>query len=194
MKQSKYILNDVNKTLQPSPIYTVESGSLYKGIEVKFKNAPPAEVPVYEVHDHRTLMNVGNPVVFEWKSGGIWRDTGFKAGDFALISVGDANEPRWRKELTYVSVMIDANFMDNLVQVNNLRLSEQRGTSDLFLMDLSVRLVKELSLHNLTGKIYGETMAIAYAIQLASNYARDHRKIKTSKGKLSSFQLKRAIE
>ncbi|HEU4470701.1 MAG TPA: AraC family transcriptional regulator [Flavisolibacter sp.] len=170
------------------------SYDLWKGIKIEHHILPPMQLPQHIINEHRLLVNIGQAVNFEWKVDGKWKKKIYRTGDFALQKHGNINEPRWDREFSFIAIALDPGFVNEQVDIDNFSFAEQRGEQDLFLSDLSHRFLAELRQGSLAGKIYGESLAVAYAIHLASNYKESGRKVFAPKGRLSAQQLKQVID
>jgi AraC family transcriptional regulator len=78
----------------------------WRGITVELHRILPLEMPEHYIEGHRLLVNVSQPVHFEWKEGSQWQNTLLKPGEFCLQTHGDLNFPRWQQDFEFLAIAL----------------------------------------------------------------------------------------
>lgn len=167
---------------------------LWNGVKVEEYWFPPMQLHMPKVVGHRLVINIGRPLNVSWKTKDRWNTKEYNTGDIAIVPDGGINEPRWDKELNVIIITLNPDFTQQLVDLNDLSLKEVRGIKDDLLFHFSLSFKEELYYENFASKIYGESLAVALAIHIATKYSLTDKNIFAPKGKLSSVQLKQIIE
>jgi AraC family transcriptional regulator len=185
-----------NKDIPAAPDNAVllSSNGKWNGFKFEEHVLAPAEMPEHVIKEHRLIVNIGQPVFFEWKKDSKWIGNSYPTGAFTLLSQGEIHQPRWDKDFDFIAIAISPEFADNLVEVNNVAFIEQRGVFDPFISQLSTKMHHELKEESFAGKIYGESIAIAFILHIIANYLKNKGSRFLPKGKLTATQLGRIIE
>ncbi len=174
-------------------VLLTSAGTGWKGIKVELQHFGDFEIQPHLIKEHRLIINLGKPVGFEWLKGGEWKRKTYPYGSFALQTDGDFNAPRWRGSFQFLSFALDPSFMDQLVERDfsgkKIVFTEQRGVADPAILHFGNLFRGELQAGAYAGKVYGETLTLAFSLYLLSRYATDQLKIDPPKGKLSARQL-----
>lgn len=204
MLESRIKLIDVSShsEMPAAPQQAVLSSSAdlgWRGIEVELHDLPPTELPEHICLGHRLLIHVGKPILFEWKSDGsrLHRKE-LKTGDFCLQAHGEPNAPRWNENLKMIAVALDPKFVESvfrdLPSAVGIGFRERRCESDPLVTDFATRLLTEVQNSSYQGKLYGESLAMAFSLHLLERHGNLPRNLKIPTGKLSSAQMRRALE
>lgn len=182
----------------PESNVIVSSDALgWQSITVEYHRLPPLTIPQHQIKGHRLAVNIGNPVRYEWWENGRWRKTLLKPGEFCLQTDGDSNFPRWWDEFEFIAIAIDPAFIAQSFQssdLTNLEFRAERGTADRAVAALTHRFKAELSEGSYCGKLYGESLGIAFVRHLLEGYSLQPTKLKLPTGQLSSQQIKQTVE
>jgi AraC-like DNA-binding protein len=144
---------------------------------------------------HVVLFNIGSPLNIKWKSNGKWAEGLCETGNvIGLLSNTEREEIQCHNACSSFEVYFSTGFIDKLLEKDNFRFSEQRNLDDAFLQDIAMKLYQGCHSGNGIEKMYCESLSIACAIHLATNYSISDKRIFAPKGKLSSHQLKEVID
>lgn len=170
----------------------------WQGITVEFHRIPSLELPEHYIDGHRLAVNIGQPIHYEWKEGNYWRQTLLKPGDFCLQTHGDINFPRWWGNFEFLAIALDPKFVSQAFQdtgvSENINFQTQRGEADAAIADFTHHFKRELVAGSYCGALYGESLAVAFALHLIERHSDRPQKLRKPSGRLSSQQLKQVIE
>ena len=172
----------------------------WRGLTVELHHLAPAELPEHFVDGHRLMVAVqtGKPVSFEWKEKSSWKHKNLKVGDFSLQTHGEINEPRWFEKLNILAVALDPQFIKNIfrdsVQPEKIAFRERRCETDLTIARFAAHFKAELENNHYSGKLYGESLAMAFSLHLLEQYGDFSQKLKLPHRNLAASQLRRTIE
>jgi AraC family transcriptional regulator len=178
----------------PDSAVLLASADRWTGIKVEHHILSPSEMPEHLVQEHRLVVNIGKPFKFEWKTGNKWLSKHFETGDFIMLSHGEIHTPRWNKEFEFIAIALSPAYTDEIIETHDSFFSAQRVISDNLIYNLSLKFLNELKQGNLAGKVFGESLSVAFAIHLACNYSAKQKKVFAPKGKLSAVQLHQVID
>lgn len=144
------------------------------------------------------MVQVGKPVSFEWKNGSRWQQKQFKTGDFSLQTHGDLNAPRWAENLEIIAIALEPEFVERIfqdsVQSDKIAFQTLRCESDETIARFAAHFKNELESASYQGKLYGESLAMAFSFHLLERYGDFSVNLKMPRGKLASANLRRALE
>ena len=170
----------------------------WRGITVELHRIPPLEMPEHYIEGHRLLVNVSQPVQFEWKAGNRWQHTRLKTGEFCLQTHGDLNFPRWTENFEFLAISLDPSFVIRAFQdtgvSETLMFRTRRGEFDPVIADFARRFKTELESGSYCGVLYSESLAIAFALHLIESHLDRAQNLRRPPGKLASIQLKQIVE
>jgi AraC family transcriptional regulator len=158
------------------------------------------EMPEHFVDGHRLIVALPTekPIPFEWRERNNWQQKLLKTGDFALQTHGELNRPRWFGRMKILAISLDPEFVSGVFQgslpPSKISFLERRCESDPVISRFAVHFNEELHTSNNAGRLYGDSLAMAFSLHLIESYSRFENKIKTPNGKLSSRQLHRTLE
>jgi AraC family transcriptional regulator len=166
----------------------------WPGFRIDHCKRPPMHV-TQTVSQHVLKLNVGASLNLAWKSNGAWnKDLCHSGAVIGLLSHHEQEEMQWEQECDSLELSFTPHFVDGLLEVNNVRFSEQRNVNDPFLKGIGAGLYTEMQHGTLFEKMYLESLSIACVIHLAANYPVASKKVFAPKGKLSSGQIKTVTE
>ncbi|WP_242696322.1 AraC family transcriptional regulator [Longitalea luteola] len=166
----------------------------WNGIVIE-KFTAPANQPFFtkDARCHRIAINVGDPVLLEWKmSNGIWRKI-YDKGDMSIIPPGSCVETRFRQSLHGFAMSIDTAWMEETMQMPQPVWEKKRGVNDPFIMGIARAFHEEIKKDGWSGKLYGDSLVISLTAYMAEHYGRTT-VYKAAKGKLTAYQLKKVID
>jgi AraC family transcriptional regulator len=172
----------------------------WRGLNVELHNLPPMELPEHVCLGERLLVHVGRPILFEWKSGGSrqYRKE-LKTDDFCLQAHGDLNAPSWSQNLKMIAIALEPQFVQRVFQdsaraAGTINFRARRCESDPVVSDFARRFITEVESASYQGKLYGESLAMAFSMHLLEKHSNLERGVKLPAGKLTSSQLRRTLE
>lgn len=189
------VFTNVEEETLSRPLHNVTTYDSWSGFKVTKYVHNPRPLAERTLSHHTLQFNVGSPVKMSWKSLDKWNtamcDTGNVVG---LLSPGETAEVQWEKEFECLEIAFHPHFIDRLVEKENFKFREQRNIYDALLNDLALKLSQDALSDRIVEKLYVESLAVTCAIHLATTYSVSTKKVFAPKGKLSSFQLKSAID
>lgn len=192
-----------HREIPAAPQNAVLSSSVdlgWRGIVVEHHELAPAELPEHFVEGHRLMVAVhsGTPIPFEWKQNGRWHRQLLKPGDFSLQTHGEPNAPRWTENLKILAIAIEPQFVERIFgeSATNDRVAfrERRCETDGVIARFAAHFRQELENPAYTGKLYGESLAMAFSFHLLERHGNLSHNLKMPAGRLSSGQMRRALE
>lgn len=169
-------------------------------IAVELHELAPAEMPEHFVEGHRLMVAVETEkaIPFEWKDANRWRQKLLKPGDFSLQTHGSLNAPRWPENLKILAIALDLDFVGRIfadaVQPEKIRFRERRCESDAGVARFAAHFQNELKNNQYAGRLYGESLAMAFSLHLLERHGDFSNDLKMPRGKLAAANLRRAIE
>lgn len=171
----------------------------WRGLTVELHSLAPTELPEHFVDGHRLMVAVqtGEPIPFEWKEKSHWKRKILKPGDFSLQTHGELNAPRWFENLKILAIALKPDFVENIFQDSlpeKISFQERRCETDETIAHFAARFKAELENSTYAGRLYGESLAMAFALHLLERHGDFSNKLKLPHGKLAASQLRRAFE
>lgn len=170
----------------------------WRGITIEFHQIPPLELPEHYIEGHRLAVDISQPVHYEWKEGSRWRQTILQPGDFCLQTHGELNFPRWTENFEFLAISLEPEFVGRAFQdtgrSETIAFQEQRGGHDPIISYFTHRFKAELESGSYCGALYGESLALAFALHLLECHRDRPQKLRKPPGKLSSLQLRQVVE
>lgn len=191
---AKDVASDAQVPAAPTDAVRFSSGTIWQGLQVEYHTLAPQQMPMHTMQNHRLLVNIGKPVNFEWSEGGMWKHKWLAQGAMAMKASGESHSPRWNDELRIVAIALETTWVERLVERQQLQFDLQPGQSDEILLQLSKKFFNEIQHGNLGGKMYGESLGVAFALQLLTTYGQNNQVFYAPKGKLSAEQLRHALD
>lgn len=176
------------------------AGLGWRGLTVELHDLAPTELPEHFVDGHRLMIAVqtGKPISFEWWEKSDWKSKILKAGDFSLQTHGELNAPRWFEQLKILAIAIGTKFVENifrdLIQPEKIAFRARRCETDSTIARFAAHFKTELEDNLYTGKLYGESLAMAFALHLLEQHGDFPQNLKLPRGKLTAAGLRRAVE
>lgn len=165
----------------------------WRGITVELHRISPLEMPEHYIQGHRLAINISQPVRYEWKEGNRWQNTLLKTGEFNLQTHGELNFPRWMENFEFLAIALDPSFLVQAFQDTSvdekLIFQTCRGSYDPTISSFSRRFKTELETGSYYGVLYGESLALAFALHLVECHRQRPQKLRRPAGRLASLQL-----
>jgi AraC family transcriptional regulator len=156
----------------------------------------PTELAEHYIEGHRLIINLGQAVCFGWRTGGRTYERTLPPGGICLQSHGETNAPFWQDNMLAAAIAISPDLIQTILGDRTPAVidtfAEQRCVQDETAYKYSQLLAAELVAP--TEPLYAETLSLAFTLHLLTAYSRKAGKPLIPKGKLSSIQLKEAID
>jgi AraC family transcriptional regulator len=170
----------------------------WRSIVVEMHSIPAMELPEHYVQGHRLIVHTGQPINYEWKDNNRWRSKLLHRGEFCLQSHGEINFPRWHGRFEFLAIALAPAFVARSFQDTGIKqgagFQEQRAVFDPVIANFAQRFKAELISGSYGGVLYGESLALAFALYLLEQHSVYPKKLSRPRGKFSSLQLREIIE
>lgn len=197
-KVSKISLLKNGKIIPAAPKSSVRNSLDLNGVIIEHHFLQKGELPEHTIVDHRLAITLGNrSIPFEHKEKGTWKPVSLNPGSFNMQNHGDIGIPRWSKDYRFLAVAIKPWFYEKIlpnVHYRELEFITQRGTMDKNVMFFTRLFQNELSKNESNGRLYGDTLGMAFATYLLNQYSTGGKRIKNPSGKLLGIQIKHILD
>jgi len=172
----------------------------WSGIVVERHRLPPAELPEHTVIGHALSVDVGTkPTSFAWTRGRDgWHDRLSNPGDCRILTYGDSNPSRWLQTYNEVSLIIDPQFVADVVgdglAADRIEFISRHSIVDSVAVDFARTFLAELAADAPNGVMYAESLTVGLVLHLLANYGVAKPKVPSPRGKLNAFQLRAVLE
>jgi AraC family transcriptional regulator len=198
----KLVTAESGEAFPCAPSGSVLSSSVplgWRGIIVEWHRLEPQELPEHSVVGHGLAVHIGKrPISFGWKHGSQWTEGQINPGESHLLTHGELNAPRWLETFEEISLVLDRNFVADIVSeglpADRIELVTQRSVPDPTIVRYAEAFRSELLADGANGLLYADTLAVGFALHLLSQYAAQKPKLPQPKGKLNSFQLRTVVD
>jgi AraC family transcriptional regulator len=203
------------KSEQLSAIY-VESGNLvpmsckppilsstnhWNGIVLEQHHLPAFECPELCLQQHSINIWLANSCQVDWRlAGGRLHSTQMRRGLVNVTPKGIPTQARWNQEIKFLLVSFDSSLFKKVADdviigsYRNIEIIPQRGVCDRQILHLGMALKTELQAGCPSGKLYGESVAIALAAHLLKTYSGKRQLNSELEVNLSEYQLRQIID
>jgi AraC family transcriptional regulator len=171
----------------------------WRGILVEWQRLEPQELPEHYVVGHGMSVSTGKqPIAFGWRDGKRSRDGRVNPGEFHLLTHGELNTPRWLQTFEEVSLVLEPQFVADLVRdglpAERVEFVTQRSASDATIVRYTEAFRCELESDSPNGRLYADTLTVGFTLHLLSTYAVAKPKIPLPRGKLTAVQLRAVVD
>ena len=171
----------------------------WRGVIIEWHRLVPQELPEHSVDGHGLSISTGaQPIQFGWKDGGRRRDGLLNPGEFHLLTHGDFNTPRWMQTFDEVTVVLDRQFVSDVVRdglpPDRIAFVTQRSASDVTIAEYASAFRSELADQCPHGSLFADTLTIGFTLHLLSRYAVAKPRVPLPHGKLSAWQLRGVVD
>ncbi|MEH2256036.1 helix-turn-helix transcriptional regulator [Nostoc sp.] len=189
-----------------SPI--LSSTNHWNGIVLEQHHLPAFECPELCLQQHSINIWLGNSCQIDWRlAGGRLHSTQMRRGLVNITPKGIPTQARWHEEIKFLLVSFDSSLFkrvaDDLIvgsdvydrlRLRTIEIIPQRGVCDQQIFHLGMALKAELEAGYPSGKLYGESVAIALAAHLLKTYSGTRQPIAELEVNLSERQLRQIID
>jgi AraC family transcriptional regulator len=148
--------------------------------------------------EHHLLGLQLSPMTLEWCSQGRFQSRLLTPGDVCIYTRGAAFQQRWHEAGEVLHVALDpllvARADPGVANPKEIAFVEEHGAIDPQIQHICLALKAELETGCLGGRVYGESLATALAVQLLQKYRIGAPRFPLYSGGLSKTNLRRAIE
>lgn len=184
----------------PHESVLLSSGQLgWRGIVVEWHRLEPQELPEHYVVGHGLSVCTGRrPISFGWRDGGRWREGMLNPGECHLLTHGDLNTPRWLQTFEEISLVLDPQFVADVVSdglpADRIEFATKRSACDATIARYAEAFRSEIAANSPNGLLYVDTLTIGFVLHLLSKHAVAKPKFPLPRGKLNSFQLRAVVD
>ena len=179
----------------------LSSTNHWNGIVLEQHYLPAFECPELCLQQHSINIWLGNSCQIDWRlAGGRLHSTQMMRGLVNVTPKGIPTQARWHQEIKFLLVSFDSSLFKRIADetiVRSYRTIEiipQRGVCDRQILHLGMALKIELEAGCPSGKLYGESVAIALAAHLLKTYSGTRQLIAEFEVNLSKRQLREIID
>ncbi|MEH2354490.1 helix-turn-helix transcriptional regulator [Nostoc sp.] len=179
----------------------LSSTNHWNGIVLEQHYLPAFECPELCLQQHSINIWLGNSCQIDWRlAGGRLHSTQMMRGLVNVTPKGIPTQARWHEEIKFLLVSFDSSIFkrvaDDLIvgSYRTIEIIPQRGVCDRQILHLGMALKAELEAGFPSGKLYGESVAIALAAHLLKTYSGTRQLITEFEVNLSERQLRRVID
>ncbi len=197
-KASKISLLKNGEIIPAAPKSSISNSLDLDGLVVEHHFLQKGELPEHTIIDHRLAITLGNSAIpFEHREKGTWKPVSLHPGSFNMQNHGDIGIPRWMEDYQFLAIAIKPRYYEKILPNTNYRELEfmtQRGTLDKNVILFTKLFQNELLKNSGYGKLYRDTLGMAFATYLLNQYATGGKKIKNPTGKLFGIQTKNILD
>jgi AraC family transcriptional regulator len=165
------------------------------GFTVKVSTHQRMNISEHVYTQHTLQLNLGAPISLSWHTQGSWVTGICNTGDIiTLLNPGDKEVIHWNGEYHRIEIAFNSLFIDTILEQQDFKFRELHNVPDPLIRDLAFNLYEATNSDRLSENLYMESLGVACAIHLGTNYSISPKRIFSPKGKLSSHQLKKIIE
>jgi AraC family transcriptional regulator len=167
--------------------------SILKGFTVERSTLDRVESTTLS-NQHTLLFNWADPVAVEISSDIGWSE--HICDKNAVVCLSPAKNPltlRWTQPFHSFGIYIDANFVNDVLEVQDFTFLPQVNLTDPFLTEIATKLNTLCSDDTFAEKIYAESLGVACVEHLAKTYC-GSKEVYFPKGKLNPYQLKQVVD
>ncbi|MBD2562453.1 MULTISPECIES: AraC family transcriptional regulator [Nostoc] len=162
---------------------------------------PAFECPELCLQQHSINIWLGNSCQIDWRlAGGKLHSTQMRRGLINATPKGIPTQARWNQEIKFLLVCFDSSLFKRVADdaivgsYRNIEIIPQRGVCDRQILHLGMALKTELQAGCPSGKLYGESVAIALAAHLLKTYSGTRQLNSEFEVNLSERQLRQIID
>ncbi|MHC5674736.1 AraC family transcriptional regulator [Nostoc sp.] len=179
----------------------LSSTNHWNGIVLEQHHLPAFECPELCLQQHSINIWLGNSSQIDWRlAGGRLHSTQMRRGWVNVTPKGIPTQARWHQEIKFLLVSFDSSLFkrvaDELIvgSYRTIEIIPQRGVCDRQILHLGMALKAELEAGCPSGKLYGESVAIALAAHLLKTYSGTRQLNSQFEVNLSEHQLRQIID
>ncbi|MEA5624052.1 methyltransferase domain-containing protein [Nostoc sp. UHCC 0251] len=156
----------------------LSSTNHWNGIVLEQHHLPAFECPKLCLQQHSINIWLANSCQIDWRlAGGRLQSTQMRRGLVNVTPKGIPTQARWNQEIKFLLVSFDSSLFKKVADdviigsYRNIEIILQRGVCDRQILHLGMALKTELQAGCPSGKLYGESVAIALAAHLLKTYS-----------------------
>lgn len=181
----------------PAPAVLSSETTGWSKISARRYQHPPAQIQAPGLADHLVFISLAGPTNVEWNLEG-QRATGrILPGQVSVMSANKLNEWQWDGRPDVFHVYIKAAFFDEIAlqaDVQHVELVDRFGLDDPVIRQICLNILKELMSIGFAGRLYGDFLAQALAIQLLRRHCVFGPRAPETPAALPGYKLRRALE
>ena len=199
--RSRILVSDKGGTLAPlfssdKPLLT-STGCAWTGITVEEHHLPAMEFPARTNNAHLIAVHF-RPATIEWFLGGHSQTERMTPGSLDIVPQGTPLGGCSQDETEFLMLALDPSFVERVANESGtaipVELVRQLGIRDSQIEHISLALKAELETGCPSGRLYGESLAVALVAHLLAKYAAHVLDTHSHNGGLPAYKLRRVIE
>jgi AraC family transcriptional regulator len=195
------LVSDKGGTLTPlfsndEPLLT-STGCAWTGITVEEHYMPPMEFPARTNNAHLIAVHF-RPATIEWLLDGHPQTKRMTPGSLDIVPQGTLLGGYSQDETEFLMLALDPSFVERVASEAGVAIPiefvRHLGIHDSQIEHISLALKAELETGCLSGRLYGESLAVALTAHLLGKYAAHVPKTYSHNAALPAYKLRRVIE
>jgi AraC family transcriptional regulator len=181
----------------PAPSILSSETTGWTRIAARRYQHPPAEFEAPALSEHLIWVNLAGPTKVKWKVDGQSADGQIVPGQISVLSADKTNEWWWDGRPDVLHVYLKPAFLDEIAlqaEVRNVELIDHFGVDDPPIRQICFTILKELTSIGFAGRLYGDFLAQALAVQLLRRHCVFGARLAEAPSALPAYKLRRALE
>jgi AraC family transcriptional regulator len=178
------------------PLLT-SAGRAWTGITVEEHHLPPMEFPERTADNHLIAVHL-RPAKLVWFLGGHSQTKRMTRGSIDIVPQGTLLAGYSRDETEFLMIALDPSLVERVANeagaVNHVELIRNLGIRDPQIEHICLALKAELEAGCPSGRLYGDSLAVALSAHLLGEYAAHVPDTRGHNGDLPACKLRRVIE
>lgn len=201
LSQSRVLVSDKGGTL--TPLFSTDEPLLastecaWTGITVEEHRLPPTEFPARTNNAHLIAVHF-RPAKIEWFLDGHPQTVRMRCGSLDIIPQGTPLGGYSQDETEFLMMALDPSFVERVASeagaANHVEFVRHLGIRDPQIEHISLALKAEIETGCISGRLYGESLAVALVAHLLGKYAAHVPKPHSHSATLPAYKLRRVIE
>jgi AraC family transcriptional regulator len=181
----------------PAPAVLSSETTGWTKISARRYQHPPAEFEAPALSDHLIWVSLAGPTNVRWKVEGKAAKGQLVPGQISVLSANKTNGWWWDGRPDVFHVYMNAGFFEEIAlqaEVQKVELIDHFGVDDPAVRQICLTILKELTSIGFAGRLYGDFLAQALAVQLLRRHCVIGPKIVEAPVALPAYKLRRALE
>jgi AraC family transcriptional regulator len=172
-------------------------GRVWDGLIIEQHRFNSQDTPEFEIPDYSLIIQLSPALTIEEKINGRYQSRVSRPGNICLFSAGAPRQFRTAEPFEVLVITLSADALNRVACVShnqlNPELEEHHQLCDAQIEHIGMALKAEVETGCLSGRLYGESMCLALAAHLLSQYA-VVKSVCEQKGGMAPQSLRRVVE